>query len=159
GVVVLTGGFALLLFVGLSLLALGSQSLCFHEFGVSQPAKKGRPRCELRYQDIGELTWTGSVTMTLRAVTGVDVPPIQFSILMQRPDADLLAMRDHISRAIAYRWLAKLENEPVRWTSRLRFLPGGLEYTPRALLLAEEPVTVPYRATSYRLKDKQMLLC
>src|SRR5262249_6472792 len=153
--VMVTAGCGLLLFVGAVLSIYGNESIYFHEHGVAQPSRKGWR--QLFYKDIGEVTWKGNLQLTLRPLPTAPGPRIRYAASLHGPDGDLAAMRDLMCRPIAERWRSQLPRGPLRWTDRLRFLPGGLEYTPRSLL-AEEPVTVPYHLIDYRMENDHLVL-
>jgi hypothetical protein len=73
-------------------------------------------------------------------------------------DADEVATRTRLAMVIARRWWADLPHRPVRWTSRLRFMPGGIEFLSGGLLEGDEVATVPYQATSYFLHTEHLTL-
>jgi hypothetical protein len=146
-------------------IALGGSTMCwhgwrgglrFHEFGVKQRGWSRTRR--LMYQDIGTVIWKGDMMMTLRPAAGVPRPTISFRSVLCRLDGEVASMRDHLCRFLAAQWAAKIPHGPVPWTPRLRFLPGGLEYCPASLLGPNEPVSVPYELTSYRLEPHRFLL-
>jgi hypothetical protein len=156
---VVMGGL-LLAILGLSFLQgwLGwGNRVRFYERGVTQPRRRGEKR--LLYEDLGEVTWKRDYVLILRPLPGRGLPPIWFRAFARKFDLGLVSMRDHLCRVLAQRWAAQLPHGPVPWTSRLRFLPGGLEYHPWKLLGASEPVTVPYHLfTGFRLEPLNCLL-
>jgi hypothetical protein len=127
--------------------------LVFHEFGVSQPARKGART--LFYTEIGTVIWKNALFIILRPRAGIDKPEIRFrtGTRHRQHEDDLAQMRDFCCYWLARNWADELHKDPIVWTPRLRFLPGGLEYRPRGFLGDEEPVTIPYHLTSYQIQN------
>jgi hypothetical protein len=125
--------------------------LAFHQGGVAQP---GRGR-SLLYTEVERMTWHTNMIL-LEPLPGVARPPIRFSTIGIQDDVDLIAMRDHTASVIAQRWGQELATGPVRWTKRLRLMPGGIEYTPAGFFGDSEAVTAPYHLTSYYVLQLHM---
>jgi hypothetical protein len=158
------GGYYALLAAPLPVLALGAflaaragrMRLRFHESGVSQLTANGSR--ELLYSEVGVMVWKAGRQMTFEPLPGLDRPVICFRALHGADTPDLIGLRDHVASVIAGRWWADVRLAPVRWTPRLRFLPGGLEYRPTGFLGAGEPLSAPYHMTGYRIENGQFLL-
>jgi hypothetical protein len=130
--------------------------LRFHEFGVAQPVWGGVR--QLLYSEIAVVLWKRDQVLTLRPAAGAGLPAITFRTMFRKFDAEMAGMREHLCRFLAQRWAQQVRLGPLNWTTRLRFLPGGLEYRPSGLLGPGETVSVPYPLTSYRLENNQFLL-
>jgi hypothetical protein len=124
--------------------------LLFHEHGVSQPGPGGGKA--LLHEQIGTVTWKAGLAITFRPAAGVELPEIEYVTAVSR-DVDVAPVRDLVCARLAQRWAEELRAGPVRWTPRLRFLPGSLEYTPGGLLGPGEPVAVPFEQTSFQLDN------
>ena len=70
---------------------------------------------------------------------------IRFKNSFLHSDAELERLCGTVSRVIAAGMLRDWQaGQPVPWTSRLRFLPEGLEYAPGGWLVRREPQVIPY---------------
>jgi hypothetical protein len=125
--------------------------LVLHQGGIAQP---GRGR-SLLFTEIERMTWRPNFIL-LEPLPGLGKPPIRFSTIGMLEDIDMVTMRDAVATGVASRWAEELRRGPVRWTKRLRFLPGGLEYRPPGILGDGEPVTAPYHLTSYFILQLHM---
>lgn len=143
--------------IALAALALGgfftwkgvTARLIFHERGVVQFGRGGTKT--LLYNEIGTVIWKPGPSITLRPRPGVDRPEIRYRSSLGIEDLDLGQMRTWMCVPMAMRWREELQNGPVKWTERLRFLPGGLEYSTASLLGDGETVTVPYHLTRFQI--------
>jgi hypothetical protein len=128
----------------------------FYERGATQP-RRGGDR-QLLYKDMGDVTWKQDQSLMLRPWAGVDQSTIRFWAFARKFDFGMITVRNLLCAHIARHWATQLQQGPVQWTGKLRFLPGGLEYRPWVLLGTSEPITVPYHLTSYRLENGLFLL-
>jgi hypothetical protein len=133
-----------------------SGRLRFHEAGLSVGGR--RRRLELLYEEVGALTWRGAKEVICEPAPGVQKPALRYRAWSGMEDADLVAFRDFLASVLARRWGERLSREPVRWTARLRFLPGGLEYRPTGFLGPGEPLQAPYHMTGYRIQNGVFML-
>jgi hypothetical protein len=125
--------------------------LIFHEKGVTWPTPKGVET--LLFAEVGKVVWVANGAVLIRLARDGAKPAFNFHAALVRSPEDLAVMRDLLCLTIARRWAKEVPLGPVKWTSRLRFLPGGLEYTRRGLLVKPHPFTVPYHLTSYRIEN------
>jgi hypothetical protein len=128
----------------------------FHEEGIAQPTEAGQR--ELLYTEIGTMVWKAGREMIFQPLPGIDRPEIHYRSLCGYEDTDLIGIRDWIASFMAACWLVKMQHQPVTWTPTMRFLADGLEYQPTDLPGGSKLVTVPYRATSYRIENETFLL-
>ena len=129
-----------------------SKRLAFHERGVVWHGHGGVTR-SLRYSEIGTVVCKQGPTIVLSPVEGLDRSTIRLRSWMSlgAEPALLLETIDRLCLAVALRWRMELLGGPMKWTSRLRFLPGGLEYRTKDWLGDGETVTVPYHLTTYEI--------
>jgi hypothetical protein len=132
------------------------RSLVFHESGVSQSAWGGRRA--LLFTDIETFVCDGNLRLDFLPAIGSPLRPIRFRHCYRKFDLDLASLVEHLSGVVMARIGRNFTTEPVPWTSRLRFLPNGLEYRPRGVFGSPPPVTVPYHLTSYRVVGKHFYL-
>ena len=131
-------------------------ALVFHESGVSQSTWGGRRA--LLFSEIDAFCCDGNVRFDFLPPTGSSLRPIRFRHCVRRFDLDLASFVEHLSKIVMARIGRNIQTEPVRWTARLRFLPGGLEYTSRGMFGDSPPVVVPYHLTSFWIVGKYFFL-
>jgi hypothetical protein len=128
-----------------------------HEWGVRQRGLfKDRV---LRYQDLASFTygasaelvphagWTGKTTVTLvfEPIPEQKANRISYMDSLRKPDATLEHIRDHISYILTTRMLEQHQHgQPLRWTSKLCFLPEGLQYQPHRWFGRRVTQVLPY---------------
>jgi hypothetical protein len=125
-----------------------------HEQGVFQKNLFGQKT--LRYSDVGSFLYSATRHYYNGAYTGTHLllqfrpaspgqPTIKYGATTHGDDDDLDELRDFISRAIAARMAAQInEGLPVAWTPNLQFLPQGICYRPDGLLGKKDFQLLPY---------------
>jgi len=124
-----------------------------HQYGVFQAGLFGKRA--LRYDEVEAFTYSAvrrfyhgaylgsTFTLQFEPCPGKGLSRIHVTFSLFNADDELDRLRDTISRLIAGRMFQRLKaNEPVEWTSRLRFLPQGLEYATG--WFRRRTVVVPY---------------
>ena len=124
-----------------------------HQYGVFRAGLFGKRA--LRYEEVEAFTYIAvrrfyhgaymgsTFTLQFDPRPAQSLSRIRVTFSLPNADDDLDRLRDLISRLIAGRMFQRLKtNEPVEWTSRLRFLPQGLEYA--AGWFRRRTVVVPY---------------
>jgi hypothetical protein len=124
---------------GLLFASLRQKVFRCYEYGVFQAGLFGKRA--LRYDDVEAFTYSAvrrfyhgaymgsTFTLQFEPRQGKGLSRIRVTFSLFNADDELDRLRDTISRLIAGRMYRQLKaNEPVEWTSRLRFLPQGLEY-------------------------------
>jgi hypothetical protein len=126
-----------------------------HVLGLSRITWQGRK--VLRYEDIGEFTWSatrvyvnGAYTgtrMVVRATPrpGVAAEPIVYRTNVKGNDAELDNLRDYVAQVVGERLKKDVEaGRRVRWTDRLTFTVDGVEYQPSALFGSRDAELIVY---------------
>jgi len=153
------GGGATLLAAGLASAAwgwwLGGLMFRCHDRGVSRRTRKGTTT--IRYRDTAAYTfqatrhfvngaYTGS-TMVMEFLSRPELgrEKIRWSASLRGMDQELEALRDHISKVLASRWVEDLKGgNAVDWTANLRLWPDSIEFRPGGFLGRKDWVKVPY---------------
>ncbi|MFO0880167.1 MAG: hypothetical protein U0840_22695 [Gemmataceae bacterium] len=128
----------------------------FHEQGVAQPGTMGSTI--VKVDEIEAITWKPGPHLRIIARADLRRPVVEYRCMFTREDRGLEEARDYLCDRMAQQWEEAVAGGPLAWTTRLRFLPGGLEYTASSLLEKSEPVTVPYHLTSYQIREQRFLL-
>ncbi len=141
----------------LVLAAIATQKANFrcHERGVFQSGMMSEK--QLLYADVGSFSYgatrhyyngvyTGTqLIMQFQPADGSGGRPISYNTTVRTDDADLDALRDHISQVIAARMADDLSKwGQVAWTPNLTFRTEGIEFRPAGWFGRKEPELLPW---------------
>ncbi len=109
-----------------------------HLRGVSHRTRRGVR--ELRYEDVGEFTYSAvrryykcvytGTRLTLSFAPRGGGRKLVYSADVEHVDGELDGLRQHVARVIASHWLDRLRvGKSARWTEHVRFRQDGLEMT------------------------------
>jgi hypothetical protein len=134
---------------------LGGLLLRCHDRGVSRRTRRGTTT--IRYRDMEEFSYQATrhfvngaytgTTMLLQFVSRQELgrEKIRWAASQHGMDQEMEALRDHISKVMAMRWIEDLKaGKAVDWTPNLRLWPDGVEFRPGGLLGRKDWVKAPY---------------